>query len=115
MKEKKTRFQGESNITCTKVKTVDKIYNFYLYLILLIKDVPSISRVIMSPTELKMQPTIHSPKSWILKLKYPGLLEMYCGLHFQFRRAFITPEIPRKKSFCTYFFKENNLCGILTS
>jgi hypothetical protein len=32
-------------------------------------------RVIMCPTELKMQPTIHfrvSEKSWLLKLKYPA-------------------------------------------
>jgi hypothetical protein len=81
MKEK-TRFQAESNITCTIVKTVDKTYNFYLSLILLIKDVPSISRVIMSPTELKMQPTIHSPKSWILKLKYPGFWKCIVGCTF---------------------------------
>jgi hypothetical protein len=29
----------------------------------------------MSPTELKMQPTLHFRKSWLLKLKYPAFFE----------------------------------------
>jgi hypothetical protein len=27
------------------------------------------------------------PKSWIFLIQYPDFLLMYCGLHFQFRRA----------------------------
>jgi hypothetical protein len=45
-----------------------------IYSILLIQG---ISRVIMCPTEFKMQPTIHfriSEKCWLLKLKYPAFL-----------------------------------------
>jgi hypothetical protein len=37
------------------------------------------SRAIMSPMQLKMQPTIH--------LERQAGIKMYCGLHFQFRRA----------------------------
>jgi hypothetical protein len=33
------------------------------------------SRVIMSPSELKMQPTLHFRKSWLLKLKYRAFFE----------------------------------------
>jgi hypothetical protein len=43
-----------------------------IYQVLLIQG---ISQVVKSPTELKMQPTIHSrisEKSWLLKLKYPA-------------------------------------------
>jgi hypothetical protein len=47
-----------------------------IYYVLLIQG---ISRVIMCPTELKMQRTIHfriSEESWLLKLKYPAFSEM---------------------------------------
>jgi hypothetical protein len=45
--------------------------------------IQGILRVIMNPMELKIQPTIHFQR----KDGYFISLEMYCGLHFQFRRA----------------------------
>jgi hypothetical protein len=44
----------------------------------------------MSPTELRMQPTIHlERKVGYGRGKCPvlGTFQMYCGLHFQFRRV----------------------------
>jgi hypothetical protein len=48
-----------------------------------------ISRVIMSQTELKMQPTIHLQSKLDTgadNIRFA--LQMYCGLHFQFRRPY---------------------------
>jgi hypothetical protein len=49
-----------------------------------------ILRVIASPTELKMQPTIHlKHKAGYGRNKYPTLPSQctYCRLHFQFHRV----------------------------
>jgi hypothetical protein len=46
----------------------------------------------MSPTELKMQPTIHFQKAEYFSFNVQLFLEMYCGLHFQFHRR--AREIP---------------------
>jgi hypothetical protein len=46
-------------------------------------------RVIMNPTQLKMQPTIHICKANLDKRKNVQVaVQMYCGLHFQFRRVY---------------------------
>jgi hypothetical protein len=45
---------------------------------------------VMSPTEFKMQPTIHFQKKvgyFRVNLNFFFFLEMYCGLHFQFHQA----------------------------
>jgi hypothetical protein len=45
---------------------------------------------VMSPTEFKMQPTIHfQKKKWdiFVSICIFFFLEMYCGLHFQFHQA----------------------------
>jgi hypothetical protein len=41
----------------------------------------------MNSTELKMQPTKHFEKKLDILISISSFLEMYCGLHFQFRRA----------------------------
>jgi hypothetical protein len=53
------------------------------------QTIQDISQVIMSPMELKMQPTIQlQSKPEYGREKYPRFaLQMYCGLHFQFRLA----------------------------
>jgi hypothetical protein len=47
------------------------------------RHLQNVLQVIMNPTELKMQPTIHLQT----RKKFSFVLQMYCGLHFQFRRA----------------------------
>jgi hypothetical protein len=50
--------------------------------------IQGISRVIMSPAEYKMQPTIHQEENPnIYRLHVQVYVPMYCGLHFLFRRA----------------------------
>jgi hypothetical protein len=51
--------------------------------------IQGISRVIMSPAEYKMQPTIHpeeKPDFYRFHVQVYNV-PMYCGLHFLFRRA----------------------------
>jgi hypothetical protein len=64
--------------------TVEEKYNFVVMRMMqkknktsdfFIFDIQGNSRVIMSPTDLKMQPTLHFRKSWLLKLKYPAFFE----------------------------------------
>jgi hypothetical protein len=55
-----------------------------------LKYIQGNSRIMLTPTELKMQPTIHlEGKAGCLPRPYPALRSkcMYCGLHFQFYRA----------------------------
>jgi hypothetical protein len=73
-------------IFVTNVNSIDsfknmyyKLINMYVYIEYFTSD--------KSPTELKMQPIIHlQNKPGHFPFPYPGL-QMYCRLHFQFRRA----------------------------
>jgi hypothetical protein len=71
--------------------------------------IQGISRVIMSPTTLKMQPTIHSQnlkKSRILKLKYPAFFHNVLWVAFSMPSGSLSlVKYPPKNLFaCSFFF-----------